>query len=47
MAHPKASDPLVLLSGYYYPTRRADLALAAPLAIPGLGDAARSLVPQV
>jgi pimeloyl-ACP methyl ester carboxylesterase len=38
---------LVLLSGYYYPTRRADLALAAPLAIPGLGDAARSLVPQV
>jgi pimeloyl-ACP methyl ester carboxylesterase len=38
---------LVLLSGYYYPTQRADVALAAPLAIPGVGDAARSLVPQV
>src|SRR5215213_7653660 len=37
---------LVLLSGYYYPTRRADVALSAPLAIPGVGDAARSLVPQ-
>ena len=37
---------LVLLSGYYYPTRRADLALLSPLAIPGLGDAARSLMPQ-
>src|SRR4051812_14393674 len=37
---------LVLLSGYYYPTRRADVALTAPLAIPGLGDLARSMVPQ-
>ena len=37
---------LVLLSGYYYPTRRADVTLTAPLAIPGLGDLARSLVPQ-
>jgi pimeloyl-ACP methyl ester carboxylesterase len=37
---------LVLLSGYYYPTRRADVALSAPLAIPGIGDAARSMVPQ-
>jgi pimeloyl-ACP methyl ester carboxylesterase len=37
---------LVLLSGYYYPTRRADVTLSAPLAIPGVGDAARSLVPQ-
>src|SRR5215213_6852623 len=37
---------LVLLSGYYYPTRRADVALTAPLAIPGVGDAARSMVPQ-
>jgi pimeloyl-ACP methyl ester carboxylesterase len=36
---------LVLLSGYYYPVRRADLALMAPLAIPGLGDAARAMVP--
>src|SRR3954449_7244850 len=37
---------LVLLSGYFYPTRRADVALSAPLAIPGVGDAARSMVPQ-
>src|ERR1700712_3508619 len=36
---------LVLLSGYYYPARRADVALITPLAIPGLGDAARSMVP--
>src|SRR3954470_11270013 len=37
---------LVLLSGYYSPTRRADVTLTAPLAVPGLGDLARSLVPQ-
>src|SRR5215204_6714521 len=37
---------LVLLSGYYYPTRRADVVLSAALAIPGVGDAARSMVPQ-
>src|SRR3954452_22580101 len=37
---------LVLLSGYYYPTRRADVALTSPLAIPRLGDLARSMVPQ-
>src|SRR5215213_1035763 len=37
---------LVLLSGYYFPTQRADVALSAPLAIPGVGDAARSMVPQ-
>src|SRR3954467_3538118 len=37
---------LVLLSGYYYPTRRADVTLTAPLAIPGLGDLARAMVPQ-
>src|SRR3954452_4967805 len=37
---------LVLLSGYYYPTRRADVAATAPLAVPGLGDLARSMVPQ-
>jgi pimeloyl-ACP methyl ester carboxylesterase len=36
---------LVLLSGYYYPARRADVVLITPLAIPGLGDAARSMVP--
>lgn len=37
---------LVLLSGYFYPSHRADVALSAPLAIPGFGDAARSMVPQ-
>ncbi|WP_336490252.1 alpha/beta fold hydrolase [Methylobacterium nigriterrae] len=36
---------LVLLSGYYYPTRRADVALIAPMAVPGIGDAARSMMP--
>ncbi|MGX7706166.1 alpha/beta fold hydrolase [Methylobacterium sp. Gmos1] len=36
---------LVLLSGYYYPGRRTDVTLIAPLAVPGLGDAARALVP--
>jgi pimeloyl-ACP methyl ester carboxylesterase len=30
---------LVLLSGYYYPTARLDVAWNLPLAIPGLGDA--------
>ncbi len=37
---------LVLLSGYYYPTRRADVGLIAPLAVPGLGDAARAMTPD-
>ena len=37
---------LVLLSGYYYAGHRADLALSAPLAIPGFGDAARAMVPH-
>ncbi|KMO31803.1 alpha/beta fold hydrolase [Methylobacterium aquaticum] len=37
---------LVLLSGYYYPGRRADVALIAPLAVPGVGDAARAMMPE-
>jgi pimeloyl-ACP methyl ester carboxylesterase len=37
---------LVLLSGYYYAGHRADLALSAPLAVPGFGDAARAMVPH-
>lgn len=37
---------LVLLSGYYYPGRRADVAMIAPLAVPGVGDAARALMPE-
>ncbi|KAB1072746.1 alpha/beta fold hydrolase [Methylobacterium planeticum] len=36
---------LVLLSGYYYRSQRADVTMIAPLAVPGVGDAARSLMP--
>ncbi len=35
---------LVLISGYYYPTARLDVALSAPAAIPLLGDALRYTV---
>ena len=35
---------LVLLSGYYFPTARLDVALNLPLAIPGIGDAMRHTV---
>ena len=35
---------LVLLSGYYFPTARLDVALNSPLAIPGIGDAMRYTV---
>ncbi|WP_264048280.1 alpha/beta fold hydrolase [Methylobacterium flocculans] len=35
---------LVLASGYYYPTLRADVILASPPAIPGLGDVLRYTV---
>lgn len=37
---------LVLLAGYFVPERRADLALSAPLAVPGYGDAARAMLPR-
>lgn len=36
---------LVLLSGYYYPSRRADIALSRSLANPWVGDAARAMMP--
>ncbi|APX85802.1 alpha/beta hydrolase [Methylorubrum extorquens] len=36
---------LVLLSGSYFPGHRTDAALIAPLAVPGLGDAMRAMVP--
>ncbi len=36
--HPEAVRGLVLMGGYYYPTVRADTALALPPAIPVLGD---------
>src|SRR3954470_12949992 len=35
---------LVLLSGYYFPTARMDVALNTPLALPGIGDALRHTV---
>jgi pimeloyl-ACP methyl ester carboxylesterase len=39
-----AARKLVLLSGYYFPTARLDVALAAPPAIPMLGDLMRYTV---
>ena len=39
--HPTAARGLVLLSGYYYPTWRADVLLSSPPAIPILGDLLR------
>lgn len=41
---PTSLAGLVLLSGYYYPTLRADVLLAAPPAIPGVGDVLRHTV---
>ncbi|HVE49611.1 MAG TPA: alpha/beta hydrolase [Casimicrobiaceae bacterium] len=38
---------LILLSGYYYPTARLDVALAAPPAIPIVGDVMRYTVSAV
>jgi len=35
---------LVLIAGYYYPVRRADVAMVAPLALPIVGDAARAVL---
>jgi pimeloyl-ACP methyl ester carboxylesterase len=39
--HPDAVRGLVLLSGYYYPTVRADVLFSTPTAIPILGDLLR------
>ena len=39
--HPTAARGLVLLSGYYYPTWRADVLLSSPPAIPIVGDLLR------
>ena len=39
--HPEAVSGLVLTSGYYFRTARADVLLAAPLAVPILGDLLR------
>src|SRR3954469_14061583 len=35
---------LILLSGYYFPTARMDVALNTPLTLPGIGDALRHTV---
>jgi pimeloyl-ACP methyl ester carboxylesterase len=45
--HPDAVRGLVLLSGYFYPTARADVALASPPAIPVLGDVLRYTVSPI
>lgn len=42
--HPETVGGLVLLSGYYFPTARADVPLFSPPAIPLLGDALRYTV---
>ncbi len=39
LGHRASAASLVLIGGYYYPSARADAALAAPQAIPGIGDA--------
>jgi pimeloyl-ACP methyl ester carboxylesterase len=42
--HPASVSGLVLASGYYYPTARADVALFSPPAIPVAGDILRHTV---
>uniref|UniRef100_UPI00192E39C8 alpha/beta fold hydrolase n=1 Tax=Teichococcus vastitatis TaxID=2307076 RepID=UPI00192E39C8 len=42
--HPEAVRGLVLLSGYYFPTARADVPLFSPPAVPVIGDAIRYTV---
>ena len=44
LGHPEAVSALVLVGGYYYPSIRPDAALAAPPAIPVVGDAIRYTV---
>lgn len=39
--HPETVRGIVLLSGYYFPTARADVAMSSPAALPILGDAIR------
>lgn len=39
--HPEAAGRLVLLGGYYFATARADVLLAAPPAVPVIGDVLR------
>ncbi|MBP2298002.1 alpha/beta fold hydrolase [Azospirillum picis] len=42
--HPDAADGLVLMAGYYFPTKRLDALLAAPAAVPVVGDLLRHTV---
>ncbi|NPV22030.1 alpha/beta fold hydrolase [Bradyrhizobium aeschynomenes] len=42
--HPSFVEALVLASGYYYPTVRADVAASSIAAIPGLGDIITSTI---
>jgi len=44
---PQLVRSLVLASGYYYPTLRADVLLTSPVAIPGIGDLMRHTVSPV
>jgi pimeloyl-ACP methyl ester carboxylesterase len=44
---PELVRSLVLASGYYYPTLRADVMLSSPVAIPGIGDVMRHTVSPV
>ncbi|MEK0084158.1 alpha/beta fold hydrolase [Benzoatithermus flavus] len=44
LRHPEAVSALVLLSGYYFPTVRAEVPLLAPPAIPVVGDVMRYTV---
>jgi pimeloyl-ACP methyl ester carboxylesterase len=44
LGHPGTASALVLIGGYYYPSIRLDAALAAPPAIPVVGDAIRYTV---
>ena len=41
---PELVSSLVLISGYYYPTARLDVAFAAPPAVPVIGDVMRYTV---
>ena len=45
--HPGAVAALVLVSGYYYPTARPDVALFSPPAVPILGDMMRFTVSPI
>jgi pimeloyl-ACP methyl ester carboxylesterase len=47
LAHPDDVGGLVLLSGYYFATPRADVALLSPPAIPGLGDVIRYTISPI